>query len=81
MRLAAAFARTSRESWAIHQAYALIAAADFSRSMLEPWPGPLGVAKLTGITWSDLGTPQRVLTTLANLGRSPAWASTVHAEA
>lgn len=79
LRMAAAFARTRRQDWAIRQAYALIPAADFSHSMLEAWPQPLGVARLTAVTWCDLGTPRRVLATLTSLGRPPAWASTFQA--
>jgi mannose-1-phosphate guanylyltransferase len=81
LRLAAAFAGTRRQDWAIRHAYALIQGADFSHSMLEAWPLPLAVAKLTAITWCNLGTPRRVLTTLGSLGRAPAWASTFQAGA
>ena len=74
---AAFFAGTDHERWALRQAYALAPTANFSRSMLEVWPLPLGVCTLSAITWSDLGTPARVLKMLANLGLTPAWAATL----
>ncbi len=81
LRLAATFAGTRRQDWAIRHAYMLVPAANFSHSMLEAWPLPLAVTKLTAITWCDLGTPRRVLTTLESLGHSPAWAATFQAGA
>lgn len=81
LRMAAAFVRTRRQDWAIRHAYTLMPAANFSHSMLQAWPLPLAVTKLTAITWCDLGTPRRVLAMLESLGRSPAWASTFGAGA
>jgi mannose-1-phosphate guanylyltransferase len=74
---AAFFRGTAHEHWALRQAYALAPAANFSRSMLEVWPLPLGVCALPAITWSDLGTPTRVLKMLADLSLTPAWAATL----
>jgi len=67
----AAFAGTDYEAWAIRQAYALAPRANFSRSVLGVSPRPLAVAKIPGITWCDLGSPERVERTLASLGISP----------
>ncbi len=77
LRRAAFFGRTDHERWALRQAYALAPTANFSRSMLEVWPLSLGVCTLSAITWSDLGTPARVLKMLADLGVTPAWAATL----
>lgn len=74
---AAFFGGTAHEHWALRQAYALAPAANFSRSLLEVWPLPLGVCALPAITWSDLGTPTRVLKMLADLSLTPAWAATL----
>jgi mannose-1-phosphate guanylyltransferase len=48
------------EAWAIHQAYALLPASNFSRSILEPCPSFLAVSALPPLLWSDLGSPRRV---------------------
>jgi mannose-1-phosphate guanylyltransferase len=48
------------ETWAIHQAYALLPRSNFSRSILEPCPSFLAVSALPPLTWSDLGSPRRV---------------------
>jgi len=69
----AAFAGTEHEAWAIRQAYALAPSANFSSSVLQFCPGPLAVTKVAGLTWCDLGTPARVVKTLASQGMSPPW--------
>jgi mannose-1-phosphate guanylyltransferase len=74
LRRATAFTGTRWQDWAIRHAYMLVPAANFSRCMLEAWPLPL--AKLTAITWCDLGSPGRVLATLEGLGQTPRWAAT-----
>ena len=60
-----AFWGTEHERWAVRQAYALAPTVNFSRSILESCPQPLAVSTLPGITWCDLGSPDRVLKTLA----------------
>jgi mannose-1-phosphate guanylyltransferase len=62
-----AFAGTAEEPWAIRQAYALAPRANFSRSVLETCPAPLAVARLSDVTWCDLGTPDRVARVMARL--------------
>lgn len=49
---------------AIEQEYRLTAKADFSRAILEPCPPMLAVSTPPQMTWSDLGTPDRVIRTL-----------------
>ncbi len=68
------FRGTEDEGWAVQQAYALIPSANFSRSILEPAPPFLAVSRFPGVTWSDLGSPRRVLQVLRKLGMTPSWA-------
>jgi mannose-1-phosphate guanylyltransferase len=49
---------------AIEQAFAAAPPADFSRAVLERCPPFLAVSPLRSLTWSDLGTPERVLQSL-----------------
>ena len=62
--------------WALRQAYALAPTVDFSRSILEARPQMLGVSKLPGLTWCDLGSPERVVKMLTRLGVSTPWLAT-----
>ena len=69
----APFARTEEEAWAVHQAYALMPRANFSRAILEPCPAGLAVSELPPVTWSDLGTPRRVFELLSRVPIQPPW--------
>lgn len=69
----APFAGTEDEAWAIQQAYALAPTANFSRAILESGRPRLAVSKLPHVTWSDWGTPERVLRSLERLGILPDW--------
>jgi mannose-1-phosphate guanylyltransferase len=77
-RLAAlrAFTGGEHERWAVRQAYALAPTVDFSRYVLEASPQMLAVSTLPGLTWCDLGSPERVVTMLARLGVSTPWLAT-----
>jgi mannose-1-phosphate guanylyltransferase len=68
------FFGTEEEAWALHQAYALMAKANFSRSILEPCASLLAVAELSDMVWSDLGSPGRVFDVLRRGRRLPSWA-------
>lgn len=61
------------ERWAARQAYELVPTVSFSRSILEASGQPLAVLKVTGLTWCDLGSPDRVLKTLAGSHISVPW--------
>ena len=74
-----AFAGGEPERWAVRQAYALAPTVDFSRSILEACPQMLAVSKLPGLTWCDLGSPERVVTMLTRLGVSAPWLATYSA--
>jgi mannose-1-phosphate guanylyltransferase len=71
-----AFAGGEHERWALRQAYALAPSVDFSRSILEACPRMLAVSELPGLTWCDLGSPERVVRTLTYLGVSAPWLAT-----
>jgi hypothetical protein len=71
------FLGTEHERWAIQQAYELSARANFSKAVLEPCPTKLAVLRLSAVSWRDLGTPRRVVKTLAKLGLRPAWLDTL----
>ena len=65
---------TPDESAAVHQAYALMPRANFSRWILEPCPSFLAASLLPDVTWSDLGSPRRVFEMLRRVGSLPPWA-------
>jgi mannose-1-phosphate guanylyltransferase len=67
------YAGTSAEPSAIERAYALAPTANFSQSVLASSPGRLAVSRLPAVSWSDWGTPERVLETLHREGIAPAW--------
>jgi mannose-1-phosphate guanylyltransferase len=73
LKLISAFARSRHEGWAIRQAYALAPASDFSRAVLERHPACLAVSSLPELTWSDLGTPRRVVRIASSLPIRPMW--------
>jgi mannose-1-phosphate guanylyltransferase len=67
------FAGTSAEAGAIERAYDRLPAADFSRSVLATRTASLAVGRLPRLTWSDWGTPERVIQTLHRRGIAPRW--------
>lgn len=69
----APFVGSEREAAAVAQTYALAPTANFSRAILETSPARLAVSRLPGLTWSDWGTPGRVLQSLQRAGISPPW--------
>lgn len=69
------------EPAAVHQAYALMTRASFSRDVLERYPEHLAVSPLSRVTWTDLGSPRRVLDVLARMRVRPTWAEPVESPA
>lgn len=63
------------ETWAeaLAAVYSRIAAADFSRQVLATQPDRLTVLSLGDVGWSDLGDPQRVVSTLSQHGAESPW--------
>ncbi|MGH7345411.1 MAG: sugar phosphate nucleotidyltransferase [Candidatus Rokuibacteriota bacterium] len=73
LNLIGAFSGSRHEGWAVRQAYALLPTADFSRGVLERCPAWLGVSRMPALTWSDLGTPRRVVGVASSLPMRPMW--------
>jgi len=67
---------TARGVAALRRAYAALSPASFSSAVLERCGPALAVSRLTGATWCDWGSPQRVVRTLQHLGWRPAWLDT-----
>jgi len=68
------FAGTDEEEAATRQAFELMARANFSRAVLEPYPEALAVSRLASFAWSDLGSPRRVLEVVERMEIRPTWA-------
>jgi mannose-1-phosphate guanylyltransferase len=69
----APFSGTENEAFAVHQAFALMPSANFSKAILEACPPLLAASALPGVTWSDLGTPRRVLELIRTARLTPPW--------
>jgi len=63
------------EPWALRQAYLHAPRVNFSQAILETCPDRLAVSRLPPMTWSDWGTPERVLDSLRREGLTPPWLS------
>jgi mannose-1-phosphate guanylyltransferase len=61
------------EAGAVERAYALAPTANFSKTVLVSNVRQLGVSRLPHMTWSDWGTPDRVIATLRREGLTPSW--------
>jgi hypothetical protein len=57
--------------------YGEIPEVNFSHEILARRPERLGVLKVTGVRWNDLGEPKRVLASLDMQGIRPHWAEAV----
>ena len=57
----------------IKKLYALLGETNFSDRVLALVPERLAVLKVTGIKWSDLGEPNRVLASIQLAGLRPPW--------
>ena len=60
--------RTAAERSALAELYSQIEDSNFSHQVLEARPEDLMVMRVGDVGWSDLGEPNRVLSTLARLG-------------
>lgn len=67
LRAAARARGHRREDEAARVVYGRLATTDFSRGVLQPRADDLAVLPVTGIGWSDLGEPMRVVTTQRRL--------------
>jgi mannose-1-phosphate guanylyltransferase len=66
---------------ALRRAYAAMPAASFSTAVLENCTSVLAVSELTGVTWSDLGSPRRAARSLAHTAVGVAWSKRTGLEA
>jgi mannose-1-phosphate guanylyltransferase len=57
----------------LRRAYAAMPTANFSTAVLENCTPVLRVAELTGVTWSDLGSPRRAVESVRRFGAGSAW--------
>lgn len=62
---------TSQEERVVTELYSRLGDVNFSQHVLAARPPSLAVLRVGGLTWSDLGKPERVLSTMADLGLSP----------
>ena len=67
------FFGTRREAWALKKAYASLPRRNFSETVLQAGLPFLSVSALPPLTWSDLGTPQRLLKLIRALGLASPW--------
>lgn len=67
---------TSSELKTMNSLYSWINEINFSSEVLQKSAKELSVMRISNVTWSDLGEPQRVFGTLTNLGLQPNWFST-----
>lgn len=68
---------TPNEREAVRRIYFALPEVNFSQDVLAARTGPLAVMPVAGLTWNDLGKPQRVHSTIASLTDSrmnPTWA-------
>ena len=65
---------TLLEGEAMRTLYSQIPSTNFSREVLAARPANLAVLPVSGVGWSDLGNPRRVLATLARTRFHPHWA-------
>jgi mannose-1-phosphate guanylyltransferase len=65
---------TGAESRTVEYVYQHLQEVNFSQQVLAHLPGQLAVIRVTGVHWSDLGEPKRVLASLDMAGVRPHWA-------
>jgi mannose-1-phosphate guanylyltransferase len=64
---------TPSEPAAVQRLHARLPPISFSQEMLAAHPANLAVLPVTGVEWSDLGAPARVLGVIARTGLRPGW--------
>ena len=64
---------TDDEPTMMQKLYVLLGEINFSDRVLALVPAQLAVLKVTGIKWSDLGEPKRVLASIQTAGVRPRW--------
>lgn len=69
---AASIGHTNEEA-ELDALYQELSSNDFSSGLLEALPQKIAVLELSGILWSDWGRPERILESLAAIGKAPAF--------
>jgi hypothetical protein len=64
---------TDQETETMGKVYGRLTETNFSDGVLALVPERLAVLKVTGIQWSDLGEPNRVLASIQLAGLRPPW--------
>ena len=64
---------SSREAYVAEQIYATLPSINFSERVLVPSASRLGVVRVKGVEWSDLGNVERVFATIRRNGWHPRW--------
>jgi mannose-1-phosphate guanylyltransferase len=67
------FENTQASADELRRAYAFAPKVSFSRAVLEFCPPGLVVSRLPTLSWSDWGTPERVVKSLRKAGLLPRW--------
>ena len=62
---------TPEEERSVEKLYSRLGDVNFSHKVLAARPRSLAVLRVRGLTWSDLGRPQRVLSMMADAGLGP----------
>jgi len=64
---------TSDEGSVLDAIYEVMPARNFSTHLLERTPDQVAIVEMTGVLWCDWGRPERILETLTQVGRRPAF--------
>ncbi|HNP29335.1 MAG: hypothetical protein KC592_14935 [Nitrospira sp.] len=64
---------TPAEGSTLQAIYQDMPSRNFSRDVLQPLAGQLGVMELDDVMWSDWGRPERIVETLRSMGKKPAF--------
>jgi mannose-1-phosphate guanylyltransferase len=78
---AESFMGTVREKEVLRTIYRDLPALDFSGRVLVEFPSDFSVLPVSGVEWSDLGDPKRLLAVISHSRRRPQWLATSDLEA
>lgn len=65
----------------IEDVYERMPSCNLSTGMLQQFPEHIAVLQTTGLLWSDWGSPERIVETLARLGTQPTFPLDLHTQA
>ena len=63
------------EGATVERVYSELPSISFSDTVLARAPDRLVTVRVKGLTWSDLGSPERLVAALHRAGRMPSWLS------